>query len=180
MERLHSKHGATHVERDQADREHNKARQGVRSLWVDLGTTVARRLEAESIFAGLVTELAKTRGIFQAESNEHDLLRTTVEVVFDDQEVARPEGTGSLVASAAIDIMAWVRQLEEDAFHAGITQAFAVARSHYDQEINLESMSLGFTPGYENSELDEIEKVVTPIAQNLADRLKDIVLPLRK
>ena len=38
-------------------------------------------------------------------------------------------------------------------------------------------MSLGFTPGYENSKLDEIEKAVTPIARNLADMLKDIVLP---
>ena len=41
-------------------------------------------------------------------------------------------------------------------------------------------MSLGFTPGYENSEMDEIEKAVTPIARNLANRLKDMVLPLRK
>ena len=71
-------------------------------------------------------------------------------------------------------------QLDENAFHAGITQAFVVARSHYDQEVNLEVMSLGFAPGYENSELDEIEKAVTPIARNLANRLKDIVLPLRK
>ena len=44
----------------------------------------------------------------------------------------------------------------------------------------MEAMSLGFAPGYENSELDEIEKAVTPIARNLADRLKDIVLPPRK
>ena len=76
--------------------------------------------------------------------------------------------------------MAWVHQLEENAFHAGITQAFAVAHSHYDQEVNLEAMSLGFVPGYENSELDEIEKAVTPIARNLGNRLKDMVLPLRK
>ena len=73
-----------------------------------------------------------------------------------------------------------VGQLEEDAFHVGITQAFTVARSHYDREINLEVMSLGFTPGYEDSELDEIEKVVTPIARNLVNRLKDMVLPSRK
>ena len=44
----------------------------------------------------------------------------------------------------------------------------------------MEAMRLGFAPGYENSELDEIEKAVTPIARNLVDRLKDIVLPLRK
>ena len=71
-------------------------------------------------------------------------------------------------------------QLEEDAFHTGITQAFTIARSHYDREINLEVMSLGFVPSYEDSELDEIEKVVTPIARNLANRLKGIVLPPRK
>ena len=74
--------------------------------------------------------------------------------------------------------MAWVGQLEEDAFHAGITQAFTVARSHYDREINLEVMSLGFPPGYEDAELDEIEKAVTPLAQNLANSLKGMVLPL--
>ena len=93
--------------------------------------------------------------------------------------MARLEETGSLTARA-VDITAWVRQLEENAFHARITQAFAVAHSHYDQEINLEVMSLGFAPGYENSELDEIEKAVTPIARNLVNILKDIVLPPRK
>jgi len=41
-------------------------------------------------------------------------------------------------------------------------------------------MSLGFALGYENSELDEIEKAVTPITWNQADRLKGIVLPPRK
>ena len=100
-------------------------------------------------------------------------------MVFNDLGVAQPEETSSLVAHAT-GIMAWVGQLEEDAFHAGITQAFTVARSHFDWEINLEVMSLGFAPGYENSELDEIEKAVTPIARNLANRLKDIVLSPRK
>ena len=104
------------------------------------------------------------RGILQAESDEHDLLHAAIGVVFDDLGVARPEETGSLMARA-IDILARVRQLEENAFHAGITQAFVVARSHYDREINLEVMSLGFAPSYEISELDEIEKAVTPIVR---------------
>ena len=119
------------------------------------------------------------RGILQAESDEHDLLRTAVGVVFNDLGVAQQEETSSLAARAA-GITTRVGQLEENAFHTGITQAFAVARSHYDQEVNLEVMSLSFVPGYENSELDEIEKAVTPIARNLANRLKDIVLPPRK
>ena len=71
-------------------------------------------------------------------------------------------------------------QLEEDAFHAEITQAFAVARSHYDREINLEVMSQGFALVYEDDELDEMEKAVTPLARNLADGLKEEVLPSRK
>ena len=71
-------------------------------------------------------------------------------------------------------------QLEEVDFHAGITQAFTVAHSHYDWEINLEVMSQGFTPGYEDPELDKIEKVVTPLAWNLVNRLKETVLPWQK
>ena len=99
-------------------------------------------------------------------------------MVFDDLQVARPKGTSSLVAYA-VDITALERQLEEDTFHAKITQAFAVARSHYAETFDLETMSLGFAPGYEASELDEIETAVTPTALNLANRLKDIVLPKR-
>ena len=168
-----------HEERDQAVRERDEVRQGVSSLRANLGAVVAQRLEAESISTGLGTELTEVRGILQAESDEHDLLRTAVGVVFDDLGVAQLEETSSLAAHA-VDITARVRQFEENAFHTGITQAFAVACSHYDQEVNLEAMSVGFTPGYENSELDEIDKAVTPIARNLADRLKDIVLPPRK
>ena len=84
--------------------------------------------------------------------------------------------TSSFVARV-VGIMARVGQLEEDTFHARITQAFAVARSHYDQEINLEVMSQGFAPVYEDAELDEMEKAVTPLARNLANRLKEMVLP---
>ena len=100
-------------------------------------------------------------------------------VVCDDLQVAQEEGTSSLTTRAA-GITTWVGELQEDAFHAGITQAFTVAHSHYDWEINLEVMSLGFTPGYEDPELDEIEKAVTPLARNLANRLKETVLPPRK
>ena len=41
-------------------------------------------------------------------------------------------------------------------------------------------MSQGFALGYEDPELDEIEKVVTPLAWNLVNRLKEMVLPSRK
>ena len=35
-------------------------------------------------------------------------------------------------------------------------------------------------PVYEDLELDKIEKVVTPLAWNLVNRLKETVLPWRK
>ena len=41
----------------------------------------------------------------------------------------------------------------------------------------MEVMSQGFAPVYEDAELDEMEKAVTPLARNLADRLKEEVLP---
>ena len=96
-------------------------------------------------------------------------------MVTDALEVAQPEGSSSLAAHAT-GITVRVGQLEEDAFHAGITQAFVVARSHYDREINLEVMSQGFAPVYEDAELDEMEKAVTPLARNLMNRLKETVL----
>ena len=96
-------------ERDRAIRERDEACQVVNSLRADLGVTVTRRLEAESISAGLGMKLAEVWGTLQAKSEEHDLLRAAIGVVFDDLEVARPEGTRSLAASAAVDIMAWVR-----------------------------------------------------------------------
>ena len=84
-----------------------------------------------------------------------------------------------MLAAHAIDITAWVRQLEREALRSGITQAFTIARSHYADSIDLETMSLGFAPGYEASELDEIETAVAPLARNLADKVEDIVRPQR-
>ena len=116
---------------DRAVRERDEAYQVVNSLRADLGAMVTRRLEAKSISVGLSTELAEVRGTLQAKSDKHDLLRTAIGVVFDDLGVAWSEETGSLVAHAT-DIRARVGQLEENAFHARITQAFTVACSHHN------------------------------------------------
>ena len=80
----------------------------------------------------------------------------------------------------AVDIVARVRQLEKEALRSGIIQAFAIGRSHYDDSIDLEAMSLGFPPDYEPSELDEIEATVTPLAETLASKVEDMVLPQRE
>ena len=107
VERLRSERGMAREDHDQAVQECDEARQGVSSLRADLGATVAQRLEAESISAELGTELAEVWGILQAKSDEHDLMRAAIRVVFDDLGVARPKETGSLAAHA-IDITAWV------------------------------------------------------------------------
>ena len=112
------------------------------------------------------------------ESDELGILSAALRVVYDDLEVVRSEGTSSLTAHA-VDITVRVRQLEREALHSRITQAFIIAHSHYADSIDLETMSLGFAPGYEASELDDIEKAVAPLARNLVDKVEDIVLPLR-
>ena len=99
-------------------------------------------------------------------------------MVRDDLEVVQSEGTSSLVANA-IEIMACVRQLERNALHAKVNQSFMIARSHYGDNIDLEMMSHCFMPGYEVHEMEEIEAVVAPLLQDLADRIEGIVLPRR-
>ena len=151
----------------------------VRSLRTDLGDAVSRRLNAENVSVKLEKELAHIRRTLQTESDEHDLLQAAVGVVLDALKVVEPVETSPLVARAT-GIMTRVGQLEESAFHAGITQAFTVAHAHYEKEINLKVMSKGFPPTYEDDELEAIEKVVAPLAKNLADSLKEMVLPSRE
>ena len=54
-----------------------------------------------------------------------------------------------------------------------------IARSHYGDSIDLEMMSHGFMPSYEVHELEEMEAMVAPLSQDLADRIEGIVLPRR-
>ena len=93
---------------------------------MDLGVEVTRWLDAEEVSAGLRADLAEVWGLLQAKGDEYDRLSLAVLAVYDNLQVAQEEGTSSLVTRAA-SIMARVGQLEESAFHAGITQAFTVA-----------------------------------------------------
>ena len=112
------------------------------------------------------------------ESDELSILSATLGVVCDDLEVVQSERTSPLAAHA-VDIMVRVRQLEREALRIGITQAFTIAHSHYADSIDLETMSLGFAPGNEAHELDEIEMAVAPLSRDLVDKIEDIVLPRR-
>ena len=89
-ERLRSECGKAHEDHDRTIRECDEARGVADSLRVDLGVTVNRRFDAESVAARLEKELTKVRGILQTESDEHDLLQATVRVVIDALRVAQP------------------------------------------------------------------------------------------
>ena len=133
---------------------------------------MTQKLEAESVSVGLAMDLAEVRRNLQVESDEHGILSASLSVVCDDLEVVRSEGTSSL-AARAVEIMAWVRQLERNALRARVNQSFVIARSHYGYSIDLETMSHGYTPSYEVHELEEMEAVVAPLLQDLADRIED-------
>ena len=90
-------------------------------------------------------------------------MSAALEVVCDDLEVVQLEGTSSLAAHA-IEITARVRQLERNALHTGVNQSFVIARSHYGDNIDLETMSHGLMPGYEVHELGEMEAAVAPLS----------------
>ena len=84
-----------------------------------------------------------------------------------------------MLVARAVEITAWVRQLERNALRAGVNQSFMIAHSHYGDNIDLEAMSHGYAPGYEVHELEEMETVMAPLLQDLVDRIEGIVLPKR-
>jgi hypothetical protein len=45
------------------------------------------------------------------------------------------------------------------------------------ESINLEVMSQGYTPGYEDEELEKIEDDVARLSKDLANKIADTVLP---
>jgi len=105
-------------------------------------------------------------------------LSAALGVICNNLEVVRSEGSSSLVARA-VEIIARVRQLERNALRVGVNQSFAIAHSHYGDNIDLKAMSHGYTPGYEVHELEEKETAVAPFSQDLADRIEGIVFPQR-
>jgi hypothetical protein len=52
---------------------------------------------------------------------------------------------------------------------------FAIARPHFEN-INLQAMSQGFTPGYDDAELDQIKEEVAPLAQVFAASMEEEVV----
>ena len=105
---------------ERTTREHNEARREAKACQTNLGVEVTRRLDAEEVSTSLCTNLAEAWRLLQAEGDEYDRLSLAVLAVCDNLQVAQEEGTSSPVTRAA-NITARVGQLEESAFHTGIT-----------------------------------------------------------
>ena len=56
-----------------------------------------------------------------------------------------------------------MRQLKSNALRARVNQSFMIARSHYGDNIDLEVMSHGYSPGYEVHQLEEMETMVASL-----------------
>ena len=57
----------------------------------------------------------------------------------------------------------------------GVNRSFVIARTHYEN-IDLATMSQGFTPGYSHAELEDIEKEVAPQMQDVSTKIEDDVI----
>ena len=62
------------------------------------------------------------------------------------------------------------------ALRFGGHRSFVIARSHYEN-IDLATMSQGFTPIYIGVELDNIKKEVAPLAHDLSAKIEDEIIP---
>ena len=78
----------------------------------------------------------------------------------------------------ATQIMDWACDMARGELHFGVHRSFMIAHSHYEN-INLAMMSQGFAPVYTDTELDDIEKEVAPLAHDLSARIEDEIIPLR-
>ena len=77
----------------------------------------------------------------------------------------------------AVRVTDRVHEMTRDALCFGVHRSFMIARSHYEN-IDLETMSQGFMPGYSDTKLEDIEKEVAPLAQDLSAKIEDeIILP---
>ena len=126
---------------------------------------------------GLEKELGEVKASLLKESDEHDTLCITVQLVYDDLELASEQETSSL-AVHAVQITDRAREITRDALRFSVHRSFVIARSHYEN-IDLATMSQGFTPIYTDAEQDDIEKEVAPLAHDLSAKIEDEIIPPR-
>lgn len=79
----------------------------------------------------------------------------------------------------ALQITAWVRELERNALKGGANQAFAIGRSLYGPSLSLKALSGGYPNELDAAAMEELESDATPHAEALADKIEDTVPPRR-
>ena len=72
--------------------------------------------------------------------------------------------------------MDWEHAIARGMLCFGVNQSFMITHSHYEN-IDLATMSQGFAPVYTDAELDDIEKEVAPLAQDLSAKIEDEITP---
>ena len=75
-----------------------------------------------------------------------------------------------------IQIMDRAHNIARGTLRFAINKLFAITRSHYEN-IDLATMSQGFMPGYSDAKLEDIEKEVAPLAQDLSAKIEDEITP---
>lgn len=123
-------------------------------------------------------DLGKLSEVMNRESNDLVNLRVAAQLALED--------LGAPTSNKEIDkVGTWLIRFAEDArdarryaLHFGVQRSIAIARSHY-VDINLEELSQGFVPDYEDAELDKIEEEVAPLARTLAEKMEDEVIPTK-
>jgi hypothetical protein len=112
------------------------------------------------------------------ESDEHDALQVAIGIVFNELGMTPEQGTSSLV-TRVLNITDRVRGMVRQALHLGVRRSFTITHFHYEN-IDLQTMSQGFTPGYDDAELDRIEEEVIPPMHDLAASMEDEAVPILK
>jgi hypothetical protein len=97
-----------------------------------------------------------------------------VGLVLDDLGMTSEEGSSSNATQVVI-VMGQARGMARRALHLGVQLSFAIARSHYEN-IDVQVMSQGFGPGYDDAELDQIEEEVAPLTYVLAASMEEEVI----
>jgi hypothetical protein len=118
----------------------------------------------------LENELSETKATLCKESGKHDTLQTTIGLVLNGFEMNSEAGMSSL-AVQLVNVADQARGMAKRVMHLGVQRSFVIVHSHYEN-IDLQVMSQGFTPSYDDAELNQIEEEVVPLAQVFAANLE--------
>lgn len=122
-------------------------------------------------------ELGEAQHGFAKEAHELDTLRAAVALVLGELQAPPNDGMSSLAVQLC-DATEGLHEMASRAWHLGVQRSFEIARSHYEN-IDLELISQGVAPSYEDAMLDQIEAGVAPLAQTLAAGM-EVEIALKK